>query len=82
VLTFPINAAPGEDSEEAAREHILWRAHIAQVHLTRPIQLSVTRITDGTRQLANLMGLEDNLTEVCRVDAKTNDCPGDHTPGF
>lgn len=82
MLSFPLNVAPGEDPEEAAHQCILWRAHIAQVHLTRPIDLSVTHVTDGTRQVANIMGLEDNLTEVYRVDAKTNDCPGDHSAGF
>ncbi|MEU5900560.1 hypothetical protein [Streptomyces venezuelae] len=82
MLSFPINVAPDEDPEEAAREHVLWRAHVAQVHLTRPISLTVTRTTESMRQLASILGLEDNLTEVYRVDAKTNDCPGDHTQGY
>ncbi|GAA4824453.1 hypothetical protein [Streptomyces ziwulingensis] len=81
MLSYPINVPAGKDPEEVAHASVLRRAHVAQVHLTRPISLTVTRITDGAKQLAQTIGLEDNLAEAYRVDAQTNDCPGDHTPG-
>lgn len=81
MLSYPINVPAGQDPEEIAHASVLRQAHVAQVHLARPISLTVTRITDSARQLAKTMGLEDNLAEVYRVDAQTNDCPGDQAPG-
>lgn len=81
MLTFRINVRPGEDPEDIAHRDLLWTAHVKQVHLARPIELALTRVTPTVRQVANTMGLTDDLDEVYQVEAKTNPCPGDHSAG-
>jgi hypothetical protein len=81
MLTFRINVRPDEDPEDAAYKSVLRTAHVRQVHLARPIELSLTRVTPIVQQVADIMGLADDLHEVYQVDAKTNPCPGDHSPG-
>ncbi|GGV45697.1 hypothetical protein [Streptomyces spectabilis] len=83
MLSFNIPVAPGENPEAVARTQILWKAHVKQVHLQRPILFTVTRITDSFNTLAKVMGLpqDPEPRQYYRVDARTNDCPGDKSVG-
>ncbi|MFZ3592324.1 hypothetical protein [Streptomyces sp. BH104] len=76
MISAHVRVPHGADPREAATTEILWAAHKKHVFLQRPLDLKITRTTEGNAKLAAVMGLTpDEGHDVYRVDSEITPCP-------
>lgn len=75
MLSINIAVAPGENVEATAGRRLLYQAHIKRLHLARPLNLTITPISDGMRTVAQVMDLSLEDHEYYKVESETVGCP-------